>query len=177
MSINYQIPTQSRYIPTSTVFSAVFNANPLNPGKYDFSYSAAGNADVEVLTLQQGTIYLIERISAGGNITEQEYLAAISTFPSLSIKRKIKKEMVYMRPIPINNYFDGQEAGCWIHSDKNRDVLTLTFDGVLDQTAALVGVATVRIQISLNIFAVDSAYFNGSFRDDQARSIGQSNRS
>ena len=176
MSINYQIPTQSRYIPTSTVFTAVFNANPLNPGKYDFTYTGAGNANVEVLNLQQGTIYLIERISAGGNVTEEQYLAAIDTFPLLSIKRKIKKEMVYMRPIPINNYFDGQEAGCWIHSDKSDDVLTLTFEGVLNQIASLVGVPEIKIQISLNIFAVDSAWFNGSFRDEQGHTIGQSNR-
>lgn len=177
MSINYQVPTQSRYIPTSTVFTAVFNANPLNPGKYDFTVPSAGNQNIDVLKLQPGTIYLIERISAGGNITEQEYLAAINVFPSVAIRRKIKKEMVYMRPIPINNYFDGQEAGCWIHSDKSDDVLTMSFQGVLDQIASLVGVAEVKIQISLNIFAIDSAWFNGAFRDEQGHTIGQTNRS
>lgn len=176
MSISYQIPTSSRYIPTNTVFSAVFNDNPAQPGKYDFTYTGAGNADIEVLELQPGTIYLIERISTGGNISEYQFLQSIATFCQVSIKYKQKKSMVYQFPVPVNNYFDGQEAACWISSDKGGDSLLLTFEGLLNQTPAMIGLQVAKIAVGLNIFAVDSAYFNGSFRDELGRTIGQINR-
>jgi hypothetical protein len=88
MSINYQIPTQSRYIPTSTVFSAVFNA--ITPARYDFT-NTAGNQNVNVLLLQPGTVYLIERMNAGGNLSEEQFLESIDTFPELTIKRSVSK--------------------------------------------------------------------------------------
>lgn len=176
MSISYQIPTQSRYVPTATIFSAGFNANPLNPGKYDFSYTGAGNADVQVLDLQPDTVYLIERISAGGNLTESQYLESIDTFCTLRIKQLQKKKMVYQFPVPINSYFDGQEAACWISTQKGGDKLILTFEGVLNQLPSMIGIATAKISIALNIFAIDSAWFNAAFQDHQGRSIGQVNR-
>lgn len=176
MSISYQIPVQSRYVPTATVFTAVFNANPLNPGKYDFSYSGAGNTDVQVLDLQPDTIYLIERISAGGNLTEGQYLESIDTFCTVRIKQLQQKKMVYQFPVPINSYFDGQEAACWINTQKGGDKLILTFEGVLNQLPSMVGIASAKISIALNIFAIDSAYFNATWQDEQARSIGQVNR-
>lgn len=173
MSISYQIPPQSRFIPTSTVFTAVFNA--YTPARYDFTQTPT-NQDVNVLLLQPGTIYLIERMDAGGNITEGQFLESIDTFPELIIKRSISKENVYNRPIPITNYFDGKEAAAWIHSDKKDDWLTLSFNGLLSQLPSMVGILTAKVQISLSIFAIESAYFVGSFRDSLGGSIGQQNR-
>lgn len=173
MSISYQIPTQSRFIPTSTIFSAVFNA--ITPARYDFTGTAA-NQDVNVLLLQPGTIYLIERIDAGGNINESQFLESIDTFPELTIKRSISRENVYNRSLPITNYFDGKEAAAWVFTDKKDDWLTLSFSGLLAQLPSMVGILTAKIQVSLSIFAIESAYFTGSFRDGLGRTIGQSNR-
>ena len=173
MSIQYQIPTQSRFIPTSTVFSAVFNA--ITPARYDFTNTAA-NQDVNVILLQPGTVYLIERMNAGGNVTEEQFLESIDTFPSLTIKRSVSKENVYNRSIPIVNYFDGLECAAWVFTDKKDDWLTLSFSGLLRQLPSMVGILTAKIQVSLSIFAIESAYFNGSFRDGLGRTIGQSNR-
>lgn len=174
MGISYQIPQQARFIPTSTVFTAVFNA--ITPGKYDFTQTAT-NQNVTVLTFQPNTVYLLERMSAGGNITEGQFLESIETFPLLYVKKKIQNKVVYEKPIPIINYFDGQEAAAYVISDKHSDELRLTFTGLLNQLPSMIGIATVKIQISLNIFAIDSNFWNGSFRDRQGRSIGQVNRS
>lgn len=173
MSIKYQIPTQSRFIATSTIFSAVFNA--VTPAKYDFANTTA-NQNVIVLRLQPGTIYLIERLSVGGNITESQFLESIDTFPVLTIKRSSSRESVYSQGIPIVHYFDGLECAAWVHSDKNDDDLTLSLSGLLSQLPSMIGILTARIQVSLSIYAIESSYFSGSFRDVLSTSIGQTNR-
>lgn len=178
MGISYQVPTESRYIPTSTEFNAVFNANPANPGKYDFNTDAAGaiNQNIVVEPMQPNSVYLIERMSCGGNLTEGQFLEANDVFCFVDIKRSLGKKRVHRKPIPIANYFDGQESAIWIYSDKDGDQLTLSFSGVLNQLPSMVGIATATIQISLNLYAIESAYFVGAFRSGQGRSIGQINR-
>lgn len=174
MSINYQIPTQSRFIPTSTVFTAVFNA--ITPARYDFANTVA-NQNVNVLLLQPGTVYLIERMNAGGNLGEEQFLESIDVFPELAIRRSASRgEGVYNRSIPILNYFDGMECAAWVFTDKKDDWLTLTLSGLLSQLPSMIGILTAKIQISLSIFAIESAYFNGSFRDALGKTIGQGNR-
>lgn len=172
MSIIYQIPQQSRYVPTSTIFTATFNA--ITPGKYDFS--GAANQNVNVLELKPNVIYLIERLSIGANVSETEFLTAIDVFPELTIKRSVSAEIVYQRPFPIVNFADGIECAAWIHSDKQNDFLTFSLNGLFSQTPAMIGLADLKIQISASIYAIDSSYYNAAYRDVQNISIGQRNR-
>jgi len=172
MSIIYQIPQQSRYIPTSTVFDAEFNL--ITPGRYNFSQIT--NQNVSVLELKPNVIYLIERFSIGANISETEFLSAIETFPLLTIKRSVSAEIVYQRPFPIVNFADGIEAAAWIHSDKQNDFLTFSLSGIFTQTPAMIGLLNLKIQISASIYAIDSSYYNAAYRDVQNISIGQRNR-
>lgn len=173
MSVSYQIPPQSRFIPTANVFQATFNVP--TPGVYDFTNNVL-NQNVTIMKLKPNTVYIIDRISAGGNITEGQFLESISDFPLLYIKKKIGKENVYTKPIPITNFFDGSEASAWFHSDKLGNELQATFTGVLNQLPSMVGLATAKIQISLNVFAVDSNYWNISYRQQLSKTIGQRNR-
>lgn len=173
MSIIYQIPQQSRYIATSTIFSATFNA--ITPGRYDFN--SPGNQNVNVQELEPGVVYLVERMSTGANLSEADFLASIVDFPTLTIKRSISNQIVYKKPFPIVNYADGIETATFIHSDKGGDNLTLSLVGSLLQLPSMVGIAEVKLQISLSIYAIDSGYFNAAFRDVQSVSIGQRNRS
>lgn len=173
MPVSYQIPTQSRFIATANIFSAVFNA--ITPGKYDIT-NTPGNQNVLCIDLQPNTVYFIDSLSVSGNVTEQQYLESIEVFPILYVKKKIRGENVYQLPIPIANYYDGNNTSAWVFSDKHSDQLLFTLQGLLGQPASMVGVAEVKIQISMNIFAIESSYFNGAFRDQLANSIGQSNR-
>lgn len=172
MSIIYQIPQQSRYVPTSTVFTATFNA--ITPGKYNFS--GAVNQNVNVVELKPNVVYLIERLSIGANIAETEFLSAIDNFPQLTIKRSVSAEIVYQRPFPIVNFADGIECAAWIHSDKQNDFLTFSLDGLFKQTPGMVGLADLKIQITASIYAIDSTYYNAAYRDVQNISMGQKNR-
>lgn len=172
MSIMYQIPTQSQYIATSTVFTGTFNVP--TPGRYDFNVAA--NQNVAIQELEPNTVYLIERMSVGGSISEGDFLGSIVTFPSLVIKRSISNMIVYKKPFPIVNYADGIETAAFIHSDKGGDNLTVSFSGLLLQLPSMVGLADVKIQVSLSIYAINSGYFNAAFRDVQNNSMGQRNR-
>ena len=173
MAINFQIPTQSRYISTSTIFTAAFNVPTV--GQYDFN--VVGNQNVIVQELEPNVVYLIERMSVGGTLPEGDFLSSIVTFPILTIKRAISNQIVYKKPFPIVNYADGIETAAFIHSDKGGDSLTLSFIGSLSQLPSMVGLAEVKLQISLSIYAIDSGYFNAAFRDVQNNSMGQRNRS
>jgi len=172
MAITFQIPTQSRYISTSTIFTAQFNVP--TPGRYDFN--VPGNQNVFVQELEPNHVYLIERMSVGGTISEGDYLSSIVDFPILSIRRSISNTIVYKKPFPIVNYADGIEIAAFIHSDKGGDNLTLSFTGTLQQLPSMVGLANVKMQISLSIYAIGSGYFNTAFRDVQSISMGQRNR-
>lgn len=173
MSISYQIPTQSRFISTSTIFTAQFNVP--TPGRYDFNVPA--NQNISVIELLPGVVYLIERISTGGTLGENLFLESIDLFPELVIRRSLSGEIVYQRPIPIVNYADGIECSAWIFSDLgNLDNITLSLSGSLVQLPAMVGIGEVRLQVGLSIYGIDSAYYNTSFRDVQNISIGQRNR-
>jgi len=172
MSIIYQIPQQSRYVPTSTVFSTTFNL--LTPGRYNFSEAA--NQNVNVLELKPNVVYLIERLSIGANIAETEFLTAIETFPLLTIKRSVSAEIVYQRPFPIVNYADGIECAAWIHSDKQNDFLSFSLSGIFSQTPSMIGLLNLKVQITASIYAIDSTYYNAAYRDVQSISMGQKNR-
>lgn len=172
MSIIFKIPTQSRYIATSTIFTAQFNVPTI--GRYNFN--VVGNQNIVFQELEPNVVYLIERMSVGGTISEQDYLGSIDIFPMLTIKRSISNQIVYKKPFPMVNYADGIEIASFVHSDKGGDNLTLSFIGSLKQLPSMVGLAEVKIQVSLSIFAIDSGYFNAAFRDVQSNSMGQQNR-
>jgi hypothetical protein len=173
MSVSFQLPPQARLITTSTIFTAPFNVP--TPGKYDFTNTPACQ-NVSVLELQPNSVYFIDRMSAGGNITEEQFLESIDSFPLLYLKKSIRIQNVYMLPIPIANYFDGNETSAWVWSDKKDDFLQFSFQGVLNQLPSMVGIASVKMQVTLNIFAVESSWYNATFRDQLAKSIGQVNR-
>lgn len=173
MAVNFQIPTQSRYISTSTIFTAQFNVP--TPGRYNFNVAA--NQNIQIQELESNVVYLIERMSVGGTLSEGDFLSAIVDFPLLTIRRSISNQIVYKKPFPIVNYADGIETAAFIHSDKGGDQLTLSFVGSLLQLPSMVGLAEVKMQVSLSIYAIDSGYFNAAFRDVQSISMGQRNRS
>jgi len=173
MSIFFQIPQQSRYIATSTIFTASYNAP--TPGRYDFDVPT--NQNLAVIELQPGVVYLLERYSSGGTLSENSFLESIDIFPELTIKRSLSGQIIYQRPIPIVNYADGIESSAWIFSDLgSNDFLTLSLSGSLKQLPVMVGIAEVKLQLGLSIYAIDSAYYNTAFRDVQNISIGQRNR-
>lgn len=164
----YQIPHTSRYIETSNIFVANFNVPLL--GGYDFKIPA--NTGVKILDLITNTVYLIERVSIGGNISEENYLDAISVIPKINLRKKISNEIVYKFPFPVSNYYDDKSITAWVISEKSGDELIADFTGQLNQTAALVGKSVIDINVSYSIYAIESTEFYRKFRDVLSGQVG-----
>lgn len=170
MSVTFNIPPQSRYITTSNIFTAQFNTPTV--GVYDFNI--AGNTGQKICDLYQNTVYLIDRLTIGGTVSEGDYLESIGTLPLLTLKKKVKNEIVYKLPMPIVQYIDDMDVTAWIIADKGSEELHADFSGVLNQIAQFIGIASISINISYSIYAIESTIFNNAFRGDLSPNIGQS---
>lgn len=163
MSISYTIPKQgARYIPTSTLFEAFFGA--VIPGRYDFTGTALCQ-NVVTIRLQPGSVYLIERVSVGGNIPEEDFFGSIVDFPKLTFKKSILREIVYREPLPISRYMDGLECSAWIKSEKGGDDLTLSMSGSCIQLPSMIGIASLKLNVSLSIYAIEDQKFTAEFNN------------
>jgi hypothetical protein len=162
MSIVYKIPHQSRLIATGNIFTSTFN-NPAI-GKYDFNVS--GNQNQKVCDLLKGSVYLIERISIGANISEEIFTNSINTVPQLTFRRKVLNENVYKLPIPVVGFSDNTQITCWINSKFEGDELYLSCIGLLNQIPATVGKLTITLNIGLQIYAIESTQFQQDFDGD-----------
>lgn len=171
MGVHYTIPTSSRFVSASVIFTAVYNA--ITPGRYDFGLTPACQ-NVVALEMDQNVIYLIDRISVGGNIAENDYLASIDVFPRLTFKKSRSQQSIYQFPMPIVNYFDGQECSAWSKSDMKGEQLTLSLSGKCCQLPSMVGVTDLIICVSLNLFGVDNKDFNSAFRSSLCPGAGKS---
>lgn len=173
MSTVFQIPDKSVLIPISTVFQATFNVPTV--GFYDFTNTVA-NQGVLAVNLRQNSIYFIDRFSVGGNITEQQFLESITTFPQLKVYKRFQGSNLYRNLIPITNFIDNGELSNFFFSDMRNDQLLFDFTGVLRQLASMIGLAVVRIQVSFNVWEINDQYFSSAHRDMFDISMGQRNR-
>lgn len=169
MSINWTIPRSSQFIPTKNIFTANFN-NPII-GKYSFDVPA--NKNIELIEMKKNSVYLIERLSVGGNIGEEDYFSALEIPPELILKKSISGERVYPRPIPVLNYCDGAEVVAWVLSAKMKDVLTCTLSGLLRQTAALNGVIAINLSVSFSIYEITNTKFYARFSGREGPKVGE----
>lgn len=175
MSVNWVVPRQARFIQTANVFAATFNVPTL--GSYDFNVPA--NQDVVILALQPNTVYLVERVTTGADISEADYAAALDLAngaPTLSVKRGLDSVTVWQTAMPMLRFIEQQESSAWVKSDNSGDTLTASVTGGLLQTAALVGVATIRLSVVFSIYAMDSTIYNRSFRAGQSMGLGEAVR-
>ena len=169
MSINYKIPRSSRFILTSNVFTAQFNV-PL-VGGYDWGILA--NVGQKIIDMEPGTIYLIERISVGCDMSEADFLEAITTLPLITLRESQSNEFVYKSPFPISNLIDDKDIVAWVWTDKGDEDLIATFTGQLTQTAALVGRATLSFYINYSIYAIDDSPFSNKIKGILGGSQGE----
>jgi len=170
MALIINIPIQSlRYIPTQNIFRGPFGS-PV-PGKYSFgtpgisSAVTLGNLNQVVIDLQAHSWYLIERTFAGGNISAEDYLSSIdasapSLIPQYTLKKKLSTDIVYVRPVPIIQYFQDRESPVWVNSQLDKDQLLISFQGGLVQIADTVGMSEIDLTIGLSIYQVSDADHN-----------------
>ncbi|MDD5353178.1 MAG: hypothetical protein PHS93_08475 [Candidatus Omnitrophica bacterium] len=157
MSITWKIPPKSRPFQVASIFEATFNVP--TPGFYDFTVPA--NRALQLFPLNPGAAYLIERISIGGNITEEQFLESMDIFPTLQLSYSRRTasgqflgETVFSRPLQVVNYTDNTEICAWVHTERGRDSIVATFEGRLRQLPSMIGIAAARIQTTFSIYEV-----------------------
>jgi len=148
MSIIQPISHKAKFIPTDSKFTAAFNS-PLIGG-YDFNIPA--NQGVQVLKLVPTAIYYIDKLSIGANIDREDFLGAIQTVPLLTFKFMLGNEIVYSQSLPIVQLYEQKEATVFFKTQKEGNWLTLSMTGQLIQTANLVGIDPIVLDVSLSIY-------------------------
>lgn len=167
MGISKTIPQDSRFIQTVNTFTALFNVPSL--GQYNF-VNGAVNENIAVLSnLQKNHIYMIEKYSFSATIPEGAFLEATANVCTFQLLRSIDKQVVYQAPIPLINYIDGQSCVGYFWAAQDSDVLIATFRGLLNQPAALVGVASIIAQVTLNIYEISDTDWIQSFKQNTGR--------
>lgn len=163
MSLSYSIPKTATYLPTRNEFTAAFNVP--TPGVYDFNIAA--NQNRPVLNMNQNAIYLINRITIGGTISQEQYLSNLVLLPLMVLKFTKENQRVYPLSIPLVQFSDAQEAVAFFWTDKSDDALTMSIPtGQIGQDASLVGVPSVKLNISLSIFEITDNGFIQNFKND-----------
>ena len=168
MAIQYEVPKNARFVSTTNIFTATFNVP--TPGFYDFGITA--NNQIILTPLLTNTVYLLGRISVGADIPEGDFLDAISSIPKLTLRKGIANEIVYQQPVPIVTYVNDQEMIAWIDNKKANNSLKLEVTGTLIQTAALVGKATVKINVNYLIYAIENTVFYSKYLGEDSDYIG-----
>ena len=153
---------KANFLPVSNMFEAFFNA--IIPGRYDFIGTPACQ-NVQVLNLQMGYIYWIRKMSVGGNIPQEDYLGSIVDFPFLTIRTISRPNMaIYSTPIPIDKFVNSGDCEAWFLSDQSNDILTMSLSGSCIQLPAMIGVLSIKLNITLNIYSICDTSFSADFR-------------
>lgn len=158
MSINREITSKARIIPTQNTFSASFSL-----GVYDFGVAA--NTNQVVFNLDANSVYFLDRFSIAGNIASEDFLSCISTVPLLTLGRKNDNQLIYTRSFPITQFYDNKDCSCFVESNKGTDALVVSITGVLNQNINLVGVDPIILTLSFSCYAIDDRDYNRNFRD------------
>lgn len=157
--ITFKLPLTARYIPTDTTFTATFGTP--TAGYYDFGIAA--NTAVSIVSLQPRSIYFLDHFQISGNIASEDFLAVISTQPTLLFGKKISGETMFTGKIPISVFTPQVYIASFFKSDKDGEFLTGTFAGVLTQNTNLIGVTAIKINVKLALYAMDEKTFNNAF--------------
>jgi hypothetical protein len=172
MSLPIKLPVSARPTLTSNIFTADFNVPTLN--KYDFT-NVAANQNQTVLTLTGASVYIIERCCFSMTIPEgvfQESIDSAISVPRIEFTTQKTQQQLFARKQPFINYVDNLELLLFIPSDQAGDIIRASFECVLNQVAATVGIKTIKAFLQLNIYEVQNTDWIRRFFYNPSQIIG-----
>jgi hypothetical protein len=172
MSLPIKLPISARPTITANIFTATWNNPTLN--RYDFT-NVAGNQNQIVLTMTGSSIYVIERVCFSMSIPEgvfQESIDSAINVPWLIFKTQKTNAMIFDRPQPFINYLDNLEMLLFIPGNQSQDTIIVSFEAVLNQVAATVGINTIKAFLQLNIYEVQNTDWIRRFYHNWENTIG-----
>jgi len=155
MSIPITIPVTARPTITANIFAGPYNTTTAN--RYDFTADAS--SPQTVLTMVQNTVYLIERACFSLDVPEGDFQRAIDSaisVPRIYFRTTKTNQLIFPRPQPFINYVDNLELMKFVPCDQKDDQLQVSFECILFQTPALVGITSLNAYLQLNIYEIQA---------------------
>ena len=176
--ITNAIPHNAKYVPVSLIFTAQFNTPEI--GRYSFDTTV--NKGIELLKFQPNTWYFLDSMSIGGTISDEEYARSIYRLPSLTFKKSMTGERVYVRSITLPKYSENRELTVFVNSDKavggtpstvatKSDTLIADLEGSLNQIPETVGQSFISLNLAISIFQIDEKYMNEAMRSKMSKTF------
>lgn len=159
MSIIHPIPKSAKFSPTANVFSA-----PFSLGIYDFT--TAANVQ-RLFKMIPNTVYFLDNFSFAGNLSKEDFLAAIdlTLLPTITITKKSDKTTLYDKPIILSQFYEDKPATAFLKSQQANDEAIITLSARLFQIAPLIGLNPMLLTVSFNCFYMDDNEYNKNFAD------------
>lgn len=169
MSVTFRVPHQARFITSRSVIVGMLNIPTI--GKYNFDYVV--NKNVFVTELVANSVYLIDKIAVGGNVAEEVFLDSIADPVNITFKTKKGNEFLYKYPYPVLKYTQGWDLTAFSFTNQNEDSLLIDATGILEQTSQLIGVASIIINVSFGIYAIDSTLYRKYYSMANSEKYGE----
>lgn len=161
MGLISQLPKGSTPLVTFNRFTATFNTPTL--GAYDFRIPA-NQRQFSQLKMQNQYYYRIDKLYYTVTIPEAEYTTAINVMPQIRLRFSQSDWNVYPNPISLALFFQGLDLNYWFHNNKGNQNLQMSFNGVLNQTPAMVGITELIATVVLVLYEVSSLEAVGELR-------------
>jgi len=138
---------------------------PLALGQYDFGQ--AGNTDQVLLEMQANSVYCIERINFFAQVAEGVWLESMDTeanFPFFRLHyQNDDANSIYPEPVRCVNYIDNAEQLIFFWSTRERENLLITFDGIVNLVAGMVGLDPLLCEVNFTLYQITDAAWNKAF--------------
>jgi hypothetical protein len=174
MPLKSIIPRKSDLAIIGGVFKAVLN-NP-TIGKYDFTkYAVSGNRyNVAVdlgLKMNPSFLYFFHQLNFSLSIDEGVYLRAIDpgTVPELKIRDSTTNKMIFHAPFRLFRYFENGAADSFHFNMNLNSSLIADFQGLLIQTAELIGVPEIYAQCSFSVYEISDPGYIAEYKEDKRK--------
>lgn len=159
MSIIERIPLNEN--ASRVRFPVLRFSAPFAAGQYDFGQAA--NQNVKMMALQPNSLYLLTAVSFSANVKESDWLESMDTqanFPNFRLHKEFdSSSSIYPEPIQCVDYMDGAEQLVYFRTLREADNLLISFNGIINQVAGMVGVTPVLAQVNFGMYQITDMRF------------------
>jgi hypothetical protein len=134
---------------------------PLLLGAYNYGIPA--NTDQLLLKMQANSVYLLERFSFFAQSSESDWLESMGAeidFPSYRIHyRYDDSNSLLAEPVRCVNYVDNAEQLVFFRSTREGEELLISFSGIVNQVAGMVGLDPLLCQVNFTLYQVTDSHW------------------
>lgn len=148
----------------------------LNAGTY--TWSDTPSALTTTRPVLSNALYFFRHITFSADIEELDFTAAITTVPTFQFYQKSMGNVpMFREPIRMMKYLENWDFRLtWMAHESQRDAFRAGFSGVLTQTAALIGKASITLTAVISAQEIISENFIDLFSKGYPGDIGPNGR-